>query len=74
MTALPAVVTVADVLRSRRGWHGLQYRGCLVKFIDWQPAPDGTYHAVTTDDNEHWLKPETWLEDHNVRPEATTTR
>jgi hypothetical protein len=72
MTALPAVVTVADVLRSRQGWQGLHYRGCPVKFIDWQPAPDGSYHTVTTDETEYFLEPETWLEDHNVRPEAIT--
>jgi len=66
MTALPAVFTVAQVLSSRRGWHGLTYRGCPVKFIDWQPAADGTHYTVTTDKKEYWLSPDTWLEATNA--------
>ena len=77
MTALPAILTVAQILRTRRGCTGLIYRGCLLKFIDWHPAPDGTHHAVTTDDTDHFLTPETWLEennDHQFRTAQTGTK
>lgn len=73
MTNPPAILTVAQVISSRRGVNGLHYRGCAVKFIDRQPAHDGTYHTVTTDESEYFLKPETWLEvESNVGTEATT--
>lgn len=62
MTNPPDILTVAQVISSRRGVNGLHYRGCAVKFIDRQPAPDGSYHTVTTDDTEYFLEPETWLE------------
>jgi hypothetical protein len=59
---------ISTLIRTRRGWTGLFYQGMPVKFIDWLPTRDGRHLTVTTDNREHWLLPETQLEDmSNVR-------
>jgi hypothetical protein len=70
---LPNILTVQQVLSSRRGCQGLMYRGCQIHYLDWHPAPVGSHYAVIIQPNnepvEIWLAPETWLEEQfNVQP------
>jgi hypothetical protein len=74
MSHLPNILTVAQVLSGRRGCQGLLYRGCQLHYLDWHPAPDGTYHAVIIQNDEPeeiWLEPNTWLEEQfHVQPQS----